>query len=98
MKKYTLYLVAFSLVIFLGLASATFAQTLPGGPSSSRTQQSPSQTLFDSVKQAVKWATGIAALLAGVMFAVGAIEYMFFANPDGKDRMFSSVIGLVLCL
>ena len=57
-----------------------------------------SKALFESVKSALTWAIGIAVGLAGVMFAYGAVRYMFFADGEGKDAMFKSVLGLALAL
>lgn len=49
------------------------------------------------------WIIGIAALVAGVSFVIGAVQYLFSldsqeAKKDGASRMRTAVFGLIICL
>ncbi len=86
MQKKTLYLL-FILSLALTMSQAAFAQDAI----------TPSRTLFNQVQTAFDWGIGLAAALAGISFLIGATQYMFFAQSDGKDRMLNSVFGLLIC-
>jgi hypothetical protein len=60
-------------------------------------------TLPELVKMYFQWGIGISALLAGVSFAVGAVQYAVSAasatvKSSAKDRMINSLIGMVILL
>ena len=60
-------------------------------------------TLQQQVKTTFEWLIGMTALVAGIAFAVGAIQYTISgANPGGQkeaiSRMLSALLGLILTL
>ncbi len=65
--------------------------------------QNTTSLLAEYTKSAFEWAIGFAAILAAIAFIAGAIQYTIsFDSPqkrgDGKNRMLSSLLGLLLCL
>jgi len=50
----------------------------------------------NAVISTFKWGLGIAGLIAGISFAVGAVQYVVSDHAGGKDRMIGSVVGMVI--
>jgi hypothetical protein len=59
------------------------------------------KTIPDVIKNIFQWGIGISSVLTGIFFAVGAVQFIISgSNPttkkDGKDRMISATLGLIL--
>ncbi len=92
-KKILFFL--FLTLIFLGTANLVFAVEVTDGPCAN------SANLGACTVSLFKWGIGIAAVLAALSFAVGAITLTISGDNSGlagsgKDRMKGSVYGLVL--
>ena len=84
MKKQNIYLLTiFSIFI---LSAAFFAKA------------DAAMDLKNMVNNLFKWGIGMAGLLAAITFAVGAVQYAVSFHAEGKDKMFGSILGLILTL
>lgn len=84
MKKIIL-LIILSLIL-ISISSPVFAA------------DSASTKLKQTLSNGFKWIMGIAGLLAGISFAVGAVQYAVTDHAGGKERMLGSVLGMALIL
>jgi len=61
------------------------------------------EALSEKTRGVFVWVIGIATLVAGVSFVVGAVQYLFSleneaTKKDARSRMFASIFGLIICL
>jgi hypothetical protein len=80
MKKISLFIILF--IFLLGASSLVFA-----ADSTSK--------LKDTITNGFNWVLGISSVIAGISFAVGAVQFAI-SHANGRERMFGSVLGLVL--
>ncbi|MFA6190468.1 MAG: pilin [Candidatus Staskawiczbacteria bacterium] len=94
LQKNKACLILFS-TLFLGFANLASALEVTNGPCSN------SDNLGQCVVNIFDWGIGIAAIIASVSFAIGAVTFMLSGDSgerssSGKDRMKGAVLGLVL--
>ncbi len=93
-QKSKINLILFS-AVFLGFANFASALEVTNGPCSD------SDSLGQCVVNIFDWGISIAAIIAAVSFAIGAIIFMLSGDSgerasSGKDRMKGSILGLLL--